>query len=111
MPLAPGSHRLSPIDGRVPVVVHVGRSARSGAPLVLGLPGAGQTARDFAAYTGYSALADRHGFSVAYPTATGSRPYWNISGAGAGKPDDVAYLRQVIAAALRATCADPRASA
>src|SRR3954451_2573560 len=75
-PLSPGTHRLTAIDGRIPVVVHVGRGVRAGAALVLGLPGAGQTARDFASYTGYSKLADRERFSVAYPTATGSRPFW-----------------------------------
>jgi polyhydroxybutyrate depolymerase len=107
VPLGAGSHRLAPIDGRVPVVVHLGRGVKAGAPLVLALPGAGQTARDFAQYTGYSAMADRNGFSVAYPTATGSRPFWNITDKMPGKPDDVAYLRRVIAAALRATCADP----
>ena len=107
VPLSAGTHRLPAIDGRVPVVVHVGRGAKAGAPLVLGLPGAGQRARDFASYTGYSKMADRRGFSVAYPTATGSRLFWNISGSQPGKPDDVAYLRKVIAAAVQATCADP----
>jgi polyhydroxybutyrate depolymerase len=107
VPLAAGGHRLAPIDGRVRVVVHVGATAKPGAPLVLALPGAGQTASDFATYTGYSQLADRDGFSVAYPTATGTRPFWNITDNMAGKPDDVAYLRRVVAAALAATCADP----
>lgn len=97
--------RLTSIDGRVPVVVHVPRGVRAGAPLVLGLPGAGQSARDFASYTGYSRLADARGLIVAYPTATGVRPSWNISGTTSGKPDDVAYLRKVIAATLAATCA------
>lgn len=106
-PASAGTHRLQAIDGRTPVVLHVGRNTRPGSPLILGLPGAGQTARDFASYTGYSALADREGFSVAYPTATGSRPYWNISGSRPDKPDDVAYLRQVISASVRAACADP----
>lgn len=103
----PGTWRLPSIGGRVPVVLHVPPHPRAGGSLVLGLPGAGQTARDFAQYTGYSRLADREGFVVAYPTATGVRPSWNISGTAAGKPDDVAYLRAVIAAALRATCASP----
>ena len=75
---------------------------------MLALPGTDQTASDFARYTGYSQLADRRRFVVAYPTATGARPSWNISGTAAGKPDDVAYLRSVIGAALKATCADPR---
>lgn len=101
------SLRLPSIGGRIPVVVHVPPHLKAGAPLVLGLPGAGQTARDFASYTGYSRLADRRGFVVAYPTATGARPSWNISGTAAGKPDDVAYLRTVIAAVVRATCAAP----
>jgi len=65
VPLSAGTHRLPAIDGRIPVVLHVGRGAKAGAPLVLGLPGAGQTARDFATYTGYSEMADRKGFSVA----------------------------------------------
>ena len=46
--MSAGTHRLPAIDGRIPVVLHVGRTAKPGAPLVLGLPGAGQTARDFA---------------------------------------------------------------
>lgn len=90
----------------MPVVIHIPRGLRPGAPLILALPGAGQTAKDFASYTGYSRLADLKGFAVAYPTAIGSRPFWNITDAP-GKPDDVAYLREVIAGALRATCGSP----
>ena len=98
------------MDGRTPVVLHVPAHGGAGRPLVLVLPGAGQTASDFARYTGYSRLADQRRFIVAYPTATGVRPFWNMSGTSAGKPDDVAYLRSVIGAALKATCADPRGS-
>jgi polyhydroxybutyrate depolymerase len=107
-PLSAGTHRLAPIDGRVPVVLYIGHGAKPGGALVLGLPGAGQRAHDFASYTGYSKMAERNGFTVAYPTATGSRPYWNISGTLPGKPDDVAFLRKVIAQAVQASCADPR---
>jgi polyhydroxybutyrate depolymerase len=103
----PGTRWLAPIDGRVPVAIHVGSTAKAGAPLILVLPGANQTATDMSSYTGYSRMADRAGFSVAYPTASGARPFWNISGTLPGKPDDVAYLRQVIPAAVAATCADP----
>jgi polyhydroxybutyrate depolymerase len=105
-PLAAGTRRVPVQPGRIPVVLHVPTGLRNGAPLVLALPGAGQTARDFASYTGYSTLADRLGFAVAYPTAVGARPFWNITDAP-GQPDDVAYLRKVIAAAVQATCADP----
>lgn len=103
----PRSGRLAAIDGRVPVSLHVPPHARAGLPLVLALGGAGETGGDFARYTGYSHLADRDGFFVAYPTAAGARPSWNVSGTAAGKPDDVAYLRAVIVAAVRASCADP----
>lgn len=105
-PLPPGTRRIVVEAGRVPVVVHIPPGLPVGAPLVLGLPGARQTARDFASYTGYSTLADRQHFAVAYPTATGTRPFWNVTDAP-GQPDDVAYLRKVIAAAVTATCADP----
>lgn len=103
VPPRAGTLRLPRIDGRVPVVVHIPPNPVAGAPLILGLPGSGQTASDFARYTGYSHLADRAGFFVAYPTASG-RPSWNISDQR-GRPDDVAYLRKVIGAALAKTCA------
>lgn len=108
-PPAAGTHRIPVEDGRVPVVLHVPAGARTARrPLVLVLPGAGQTARDIASYTGYSRLADQRGFMVAYPTATGDRPFWNISGQQQGKPDDVAYLRHVITTLTGpAACAEP----
>ena len=102
-----GDHVLAVADGRPGVLLHVPPHPRAGAPLVVGLAGASQTGAGFAAATGYSRLADRKGFSVAYPTAAGRRPFWNVSGRVPGRPDDVAYLRDVIAAATRAACADP----
>lgn len=107
-PLSPGDHLLAVSGDHPPVLVHVPPAGGSRRALVLALPGAGQTGRDFANYTGYSHLADLRGFSVAYPTATGTRPFWNVSGTMRGKPDDVAYLRAVIPAVTTATCADAR---
>jgi polyhydroxybutyrate depolymerase len=106
---APGDHQLAVEPGRAPVLLHVppGKATRLRA-LVLVLPGAGQTGRDIERYTGYSRLADQKGFLVAYPTATGNRPFWNVSTHEDGKPDDVAYLREVIATLTGpAACADP----
>ncbi len=106
-PLAPGTHRIPVQTGRVPVVVHIPHGLRTGAPLVLALPGAGQSARAFAAYTGYSRLADSAHIAVAYPTASGARPLWNVTDAIPGHAQDVPYLRAVIPAVVRAACADP----
>ena len=96
-PPAAGDHRIVVDSVHPPVVLHVPPGTASGRrKLVLVLPGAGMTARDMAGYTGYSKLADQKGFLVAYPTASGARPFWNVSGQIPGKPDDVAYLRKVI---------------
>ena len=109
VPPPPGTATLQ-VDGAHPaVLLHVPRRRVAGRrSLVLVLPGAGQTGHDMASYTGYSRLAEQKGFLVAYPTATGKRPFWNVSGELPGKPDDVAYLRNVITSLTgQAACADP----
>lgn len=97
---APGTIQLAVEAGRVPVFVHIPKGLPAGrtVPVVVVLPGASQSGGAIAAYTGYSKLADRERFIVAYPTATGQRPFWNVSGSLPGKPDDVAYLRRLIGA-------------
>lgn len=109
VPPSAGTHLVYVTDGRVPVVLHIPPgAAKQRRPLILVLPGAGESAQDIAQYTGYSHLADQRGFLVAYPTATGKLPSWNVSGHVAGKPDDVAYLRKVITTLTgSAACADP----
>ncbi|HET6507466.1 MAG TPA: PHB depolymerase family esterase [Baekduia sp.] len=103
----PGTHRIVVDSAHPPVALHVPPGAQKpGRPLIIVMPGAGQTASDIANYTGYSHLADQKGFLVAYPTATGSRPFWNVSGSVPGKPDDVAYLRKVITTLTKVSCAD-----
>ena len=109
-PQQPGNHRISVDDDHPPVVLHVppGPPPQTRRTLVLVLPGAGETAKDIATYTGYSRLADQKGFLVAYPTASGQRPFWNVSGQLPGKPDDVDYLRRTIQALTGpVACADP----
>ena len=94
---------------RRPVLLHVPRGGASRPlPLVVALHGAGQTGRDFAEGTGYSKLADRDHFLVAYPTAFGTRPFWNMNGHVAGKPDDVAYLRTALDRLQASACVDAR---
>lgn len=107
VPPGPGTHRIV-VDGAHPAVaLHVPPGApKPGRPLIVVLPGAGQTAADIADYTGYSHLADQKGFLVAYPTAAGTRPFWNVSGHVPGRPDDVAYLRKAITTLTAAACAD-----
>jgi polyhydroxybutyrate depolymerase len=110
-PQAAGAYRIPVEDGRVPVILHVppGTPPRGGRwPIVVQLPGAGQDGIVAEAYTGESALADREGFMVAYPTAAGKSPSWNVSGHVPGKPDDVKYLRKVLARLSGSNvCADP----
>lgn len=109
VPPAPGTHRIMVEAGRVPVALHVPPGpSKPARPLIIVLPGAGQAGADIAAYTGYSHLADLKDFLVAYPTAAGTRPFWNVSGSVPGKPDDVAYLRKTITTLTAAACADPR---
>jgi polyhydroxybutyrate depolymerase len=109
VPPGPGTHRIVVEGDRAPVALHVPPGPQKpGRPLIMVLPGAGQTAADIAAYTGYSRLADQKGFLVAYPTAAGTRPFWNVSGHVPGKPDDVVYLRRAITTLTAAACADAR---
>lgn len=105
---AAGNHRVRVESDRVPVLLHVPSHAPAGRlPLILVLPGASMDGRGMADYTGYSQLADQRGFLVAYPTASGSRTFWNVSGQEPGRPDDVAYLRHVITALTStAACGD-----
>jgi polyhydroxybutyrate depolymerase len=107
---APGSYQLPVAADHPPVLLHVPPgTARERRPVVVMLPGAGQPSAYAEQYTGYSALADQHGFLVAYPTAAGASPFWNVSGKQAGKPDDVAYLRKVITALTgKDVCGDPK---
>lgn len=106
---APGSYQL-PVDAdHPPVLLHVPPGTPlARRPVVVMLPGAGQPGAYAEQYSGYSTLADQHGFLVAYPTAAGTSPFWNVSGKQAGKPDDVAYLRMVITVLTgRDICGDP----
>jgi len=62
--------------------------------LVLGFHGAGSNAGQFESYSGFSAVADREGFIVAYPQALGGHPTWNTT-PGPNNPD-VQFVRDLI---------------
>ncbi|HEU4828712.1 MAG TPA: PHB depolymerase family esterase [Gemmatimonadales bacterium] len=72
-------------------LVHVPPAA-AGRPdaLLLVLHGGGGTPAAIAAHTGFSRLADREGFIVAYPAARNRR--WLDARPGSGRGDDVTFL-------------------
>jgi polyhydroxybutyrate depolymerase len=74
-------------------------------PLVLGFHGVGGRAEDFAAYSGFSVLADEEGFLAAYPQGMGDLPTWDTW----GEPQnlDVQFVRDLIEY-LSAECAIDR---
>ncbi len=73
-------------------------------PLVIAFHGSGGTGPGMAGMTGFSALADKHGFIAAYPNGIIGKGLWNTlfgkvpSGAGvlADDTDDVAFIRELI---------------
>lgn len=73
-------------------------------PVVLALHGAGGNGRFMDRYTGLSKLADRYGFAAVYPSAAWK--FWNIS-ASPGKPDDVAFVNQLLDTVEAQVCVDP----
>jgi polyhydroxybutyrate depolymerase len=107
--LTPGDHTINVVqDGTTRVVyLHVPKGGNNAPlPLVLALGGAGQSGLDFAEDSGYSRLADRARFLVAYPSAAGPRPFWNMNGHVPGKPDDVEFLRMALDAIEDTACVD-----
>lgn len=104
---APGDHRARLPHGGLDrsYLLHV-PPAPGPFPLVVMLHGAGGSA-DFAAdETGWSGLADREGFAVAYPEGVAVRPEkvpkfltnpqeWH-DGSGRGRHDDVGFLLAVL---------------
>jgi polyhydroxybutyrate depolymerase len=74
--------------------------------LVLVFHGGGGQAQGFARHTGFSALAQREGFVVAYPQGLERR--WN-DGRGYGTPhDDVGFVRALLDTLQRELGVDPR---
>jgi polyhydroxybutyrate depolymerase len=103
VPLRAGD-RIVRVDGR-DVLVHVPRGTTGPLPLVLALHGAGESGPDFAVDTGFSRLADREHFLVAYPSAGGRHPFWNVSGRH-GMHNHVEELERSLDALESTACVD-----
>lgn len=84
-------------------------SAGDPAPLVVALHGGWGSGATMAEQSGFNALADRHGFLVAYPDGVGRS--WNAGSccAGAQKQnvDDVGFIRAMVTAIKAAHPVDP----
>jgi polyhydroxybutyrate depolymerase len=106
--LTAGNHVLTfdTLDGVRRVRLHVPRGAYKPRALVLALHGAGQTGEDMARDTGFSRLADREHFLVAYPSAAGPHAFWNMSGQVADAPNDVEALKRSLDQLERSACID-----
>jgi polyhydroxybutyrate depolymerase len=89
-------------------LLHVPSSYRSGrsTPLVLVFHAGGGRAAGIAPHTGFSRLADRAGFVVAYPEGVGGR--WNDGRGVAVSHDDVGFVRALLDTLSAALTIDPR---
>jgi len=106
--LTPGDHTLTvdTPEGARQVFVHAPRGAYKPRPLVIALHGAGETGNDFANDTGFSRLADREGFLVAYPSAGSPNAFWNMSGQVPGGSNDVEAIERSLDQLEAAACVD-----
>jgi polyhydroxybutyrate depolymerase len=106
--LTPGDHTLTVTTSEGPrqVFVHAPRGAWKPRPLVIALHGAGQNGAKFAADTGYSRLADREDFIVAYPSAAGPNAFWNMSGQVPGGTNDVEAIERSLDQLEVSVCVD-----
>ena len=86
----------------LPSTWHSGRPA----PLVLVFHGGGGRASGIAPHTGFSQLAEREGFVVAYPQGLSGR--WNDGRGYATTHDDVGFVRALLDTLERELSIDPR---
>jgi polyhydroxybutyrate depolymerase len=75
--------------------VHVPQNLSTPAPLVVALHGSSAGPEQFEKSSGFSRLAEEQGFIVAYPQAL--RGDWNDDVLDENQPDDVAFVRAMVA--------------
>jgi polyhydroxybutyrate depolymerase len=107
------------VDGQVRTVVLERPAAAGPRPTIVMLHGAGATTAREAQVTGLAQLGPREGFAVAFPEGRGAR--WNFFPPGresaqdvaffksfGGVPDDVAFLKALVADLVKRGIADPK---
>ena len=108
LPHAPGVVAQQLVSGQrdrtYRMFVPPGYDGRTRLALVLDLHGSGGSAEGQARNSGFEGVAAREGFAVATLQAENSR--WNVPVAS-GRPDDVAYVSDVIDHAAARVCIDP----
>ena len=93
----------APSGPRYPVIVHRGANlpppgSGKPVPLVLGFHAVGGSPSDFEATSGLDAIADQHGFVVAYLSApTPTKPAWTPDQMPQNEPYVLAEIKQLIA--------------
>lgn len=124
-PAKPAAAPLGSGDSRIEVrvgeqtrtcLLHVPSTRGEGLlPVVIAFHGSGGTGRGMAGTTGFSPLADQHGFIAAYPDAIIGKGLWNTlfgrtpdcEGVLADTVDDVAFVRALIDLLEKSHHADP----
>ena len=117
--IAPTSTRLQPFDkfganpGQLHAWIYVPESAAPGAPLVVVLHGCTQNAAGYDESSGWSRLADRHGFVLLYPEQRRSNNpnlcfnWFSAADAARGRGEALS-IREMVAAVQTRRGTDPR---
>lgn len=110
-PHAPGNFDETLASGGLPrtYILHVPAGYDGGrqAPLLLSFHGYGLSAKFFAPYVNFDAIADRAGFVLVTPDGTGDPQQWNAAGY-AGGAADVQFVRDLLAKLEGDLCIDAR---
>src|SRR5438067_1730949 len=87
----------------IPASYHANRPS----PLLIAFHGYAMPAQLFATYHRFGELSEAHAFIVVTPSGTGDPPYWNAHTGGPATPDDVLFVRDLLAKLDATLCTDP----